>query len=42
MVGMVERAEGIGGRLEIASAPGQGTVVRAIVPFSRQIVSFLS
>ena len=29
---MNERAEGIGGTLEIRSSPGTGTVVRLIVP----------
>jgi PAS domain S-box-containing protein len=33
MTTMRERAEAAGGRLEIASAPGTGTVLRASVPF---------
>lgn len=33
LVGAAERAEAIGGRLEIISAPGQGTVIQAIVPY---------
>lgn len=32
LVGMTERAEVIGGRLELESTPGAGTVVRAFVP----------
>ncbi len=32
LVGLAERVEGIRGKLEIVSAPGQGTLVRAIVP----------
>lgn len=32
LVGLVERVEGIRGKLEIVSAPGEGTLVRAIVP----------
>ncbi|MDQ3855112.1 MAG: histidine kinase, partial [Chloroflexota bacterium] len=32
IIGMVERAEAVGGRLEIVSAPGKGTTLRAIVP----------
>lgn len=34
LVGAAERAEAIGGRLEIISAPGQGTAIQAIVPYS--------
>ncbi len=33
MTTMRERAEAVGGRLDIASAPGSGTVLRASVPF---------
>jgi PAS domain S-box-containing protein len=33
IVGMVERAESIGGHLKIRSAPGKGTLVRLAVPF---------
>jgi signal transduction histidine kinase len=33
MTTMRERAEAAGGRLDIASAPGSGTVLRASVPF---------
>lgn len=33
MLGMQERAELVGGKLEIESAPGQGTVVRARFPW---------
>lgn len=32
LVGMAERAELIGGRLEVESSPGAGTVIRAFVP----------
>ena len=32
LVGMTERAELIGGRLELESSPGAGTVIRAFVP----------
>ena len=35
LVGMRERAELLGGRLEITSAPGQGTTVRAVLPAER-------
>jgi signal transduction histidine kinase len=32
VVGMVERARTLGGRLEVASRPGGGTTVQALVP----------
>jgi two-component system sensor histidine kinase DegS len=32
LVGLAERVEGIRGKLEIVSAPGEGTRIRAIVP----------
>jgi signal transduction histidine kinase len=32
LAGAYERAEAIGGRLEVRSAPGQGTVVRCVAP----------
>jgi PAS domain S-box-containing protein len=32
LVGAIERAEMIGGRLEIISAPGEGTTIRVVVP----------
>ncbi len=32
LIGSRERAEAVGGRLEIESAPGKGTFIRAIVP----------
>jgi two-component system sensor histidine kinase DegS len=32
LVGMKERAEAIGGSLEIATLPGQGTTIRVVVP----------
>lgn len=31
-VGMRERAEAVGGQLEVRTAPGQGTLVRALAP----------
>jgi signal transduction histidine kinase len=33
IVGMVERAQALDGQLEITSAPGRGTQVRAIIPW---------
>ncbi|MEM6995536.1 MAG: ATP-binding protein [Myxococcota bacterium] len=36
LVGMRERAELLGGRLELQSAPGQGTTVRAMLPLSQE------
>jgi len=33
--GMRERAEGLGGQLEIISAPGQGTCVTALLPLEK-------
>ena len=35
VVGMRERAELLGGRLELSSRPGQGTTVRALLPAER-------
>jgi signal transduction histidine kinase len=32
LVGIVERAEAIGGRLEVVSTPGEGSLVRVVVP----------
>jgi signal transduction histidine kinase len=32
MTGMRERAEAAGGRLDVQSAPGKGTIVRVLVP----------
>ena len=32
LIGMVERVESIGGQLNVVSAPGQGTLIQAIVP----------
>jgi PAS domain S-box-containing protein len=34
LVGAAERAEAVGGRLEIESAPGEGTLIRVVVPYS--------
>ncbi len=36
LVGMKERIEMVGGSLAIESAPGQGTTVRAEIPFDRE------
>jgi two-component system sensor histidine kinase DegS len=36
LVGMRERVEMVGGSLTIESAPGQGTTVRAEIPFNRE------
>jgi signal transduction histidine kinase len=33
---MAERARLLGGKLEVRSAPGEGTVVEAIVPLAPQ------
>ena len=32
LVGAIERAEAVGGRLKVTSMPGEGTVIRAIAP----------
>ncbi|HEX9013353.1 MAG TPA: PAS domain-containing protein [Anaerolineaceae bacterium] len=32
LIGSAERAESVGGKLEIESAPGEGTTIRAVVP----------
>jgi PAS domain S-box-containing protein len=37
LVGMVERAEALGGELKVISAPGQGTTVRATIPRSGEV-----
>lgn len=37
LLGMRERARMVGGRLELASSPGAGTHVRALVPAPRQV-----
>jgi two-component system sensor histidine kinase DegS len=34
LIGMKERAEAVGGRMELISRPGEGTIVRVIVPYS--------
>jgi signal transduction histidine kinase len=34
VLGMRERAESVGGRVSVQSAPGRGTVVRCAVPMS--------
>jgi len=33
IVGMRERAEGVGGQLVVRSEPGRGTIVRATIPY---------
>jgi signal transduction histidine kinase len=38
LVGMHERAERLGGRLEIAGAPGEGTTIRALLPADPQVL----
>jgi signal transduction histidine kinase len=38
LVGMHERAERLGGRLEIAGVPGKGTTIRALLPPDPQIL----
>jgi two-component system sensor histidine kinase DegS len=35
LLGMRERVEMVGGRFTIESAPGQGTTIRAEIPFAR-------
>jgi len=35
LLGMRERLEMVGGRFEIASAPGQGTTITAEMPFGQ-------
>jgi PAS domain S-box-containing protein len=35
LMGMKERAEAIGGKMELLSRPGEGTTVRVIVPYSQ-------
>jgi len=39
LLGMRERVEALGGRLEIDSAPGQGTEIRASVPLGPEAAS---
>jgi two-component system, NarL family, sensor histidine kinase DegS len=34
LLGMRERVEMVGGSLSVESAPGQGTIIRAQIPFS--------
>jgi len=36
LVGMRERAQGVGGALELRSEPGAGTTVRLVIPFRRR------
>jgi signal transduction histidine kinase len=42
LVGAAERAEALGGKLKIISAPGKGTMIRVIVPRSRAQEDFYS
>jgi two-component system, chemotaxis family, CheB/CheR fusion protein len=37
LITMKERAESIGGRLEVKSAPGKGTTIRAVLPLRREL-----
>ncbi|MBL4687398.1 MAG: ATP-binding protein, partial [Nannocystaceae bacterium] len=37
LVGMGERVELLGGRLELRSAPGDGTTVQAVLPLSGDV-----
>ena len=39
LLGMRERVEALGGRLEIDSAPGRGTEIRASVPLEEEVAS---
>jgi signal transduction histidine kinase len=34
LLSMTQRAEALNGRLEVASSPGNGTVIRAVVPIA--------
>lgn len=36
LVGMAERAESVGGRLSVISAPGEGTLIQVIVPYLKE------
>lgn len=40
LVGAIERAKEVGGSLEITSAPGQGTLIQAIVPLKEDLSWF--
>lgn len=40
LVGMKERAEAVGGRLEVHSAPGKGTLIRVVVPWKDEQEEF--
>ena len=37
LVGAMERAREVGGQLEVVSTPGQGTLIRAIVPLKEEL-----
>ncbi len=39
LAGMRERVESVGGKLRIQSAPGEGTTIEVVVPFSAQLLS---
>ncbi len=36
LVGAIERASEVGGTLEVTSAPGQGTLIKAVVPLNKE------
>ena len=38
IAGMGERASLLGGRLDLVSRPGRGTLVRAVIPMRRETV----
>jgi signal transduction histidine kinase len=37
LVGAAERAEAIGGRLQVSSFPGEGTLLRTVVPRGKDL-----
>jgi PAS domain S-box-containing protein len=40
LVGAMERAQDVGGRLSIQTAPGQGTLIRAVLPVKEAVFQF--
>ena len=38
LAGLQERAEILGGYLEVQSAPGKGTLVRALLPLAARLI----
>lgn len=38
LVGAIERASEVGGALEVKTAPGQGTLIRAIIPIKEDLI----